>query len=142
MHHYTLGLDRLESSFAENLVIVVDRLTMSWPCALAAMKADIFLGCIRRSVVSNSREVIPPLLLSTRATHLECWVQFWAPSSREIGKLWRRVKGLEDLTCKERAGTLQCGEGTLLLHPYPSPHTFSFDEVTHKKSCSVITCLV
>lgn len=53
MRHYTLGLDRLESSFAENLVIVVDRLTMSWPCALAAMKADIFLGCIRRSVVSN-----------------------------------------------------------------------------------------
>ena len=29
MHHYTLGPDRLESSFAKNLVIVVDKLTVS-----------------------------------------------------------------------------------------------------------------
>jgi len=43
------------------VLFVDDRLTMSQQCALAAEKANVILGCIRRSVGSRSREVLVPL---------------------------------------------------------------------------------
>ncbi|KAK4828522.1 hypothetical protein QYF61_026944 [Mycteria americana] len=65
IHQYVLGVDQLESSFAEkDLRVLVDtKLTMSQQCALVAKKANGILGCIRRSVASRSREVIPPLCI-------------------------------------------------------------------------------
>jgi len=62
MHQYRPEADLLESSSAErDLGVLVDnRLTMSYQCALAAKKANGVLGCIRRSVRSS------PSLLSPR----------------------------------------------------------------------------
>jgi len=67
----TPGTSALEASWLENIsaekeieVLVGKKLTMSQQCILAAKKkANCFLSCIRKSVVSRSRKVI--LLLST-----------------------------------------------------------------------------
>ena len=62
-YQYRLGYDLLERSSAEKDlgVLVDDRLVMSKQCALAAMKANGILGCIRRNTASRSRVVILPL---------------------------------------------------------------------------------
>jgi len=61
-HQYMLGATQLESSFAEKGqgVLVDTRFNMSQQWALAAQKANVTLGCIRRSTASRSREVILP----------------------------------------------------------------------------------
>jgi len=78
MHQYRLEVDRLQSGFAERDlgVLVDDRLTMSQQCALVAKKANGFLGCIKRSVASRSREVLLPLCTGLVRPHLEYSVQF------------------------------------------------------------------
>lgn len=54
-----LGDNQLESSFTEKDagVLVGTRLNMGQECALATMKSNGILGCIRRSVASRSKEV-------------------------------------------------------------------------------------
>jgi len=42
-------------------VLVDDKLTMSWQCALVAKNANGILGCIKKSVASRLREVLLPL---------------------------------------------------------------------------------
>ena len=60
MHQYRLGDDLLErSSVKKDLGVLLDNmLTMSQQCVLVPKKTNGILRCIRKTVVSRSREVI------------------------------------------------------------------------------------
>lgn len=62
-HQYRLRTEQLDCSSAEKtLGVLVDiKLDMSQPCALAAKKANCLLGCMKRIIVSRSRDMNPPL---------------------------------------------------------------------------------
>jgi len=111
MHQYRLGADLLESSSVERDldVLVDDRLTTSQQCALAAKKASVTLGCIKRSVASRSREVLLPLYSALVRPHLEYCIHFWGPQFKKDEELLERVqqratrmmRGLEHLSYEE-----------------------------------------
>jgi len=60
---------------------------MTCQCVLAAQKTDCVLGCIKRSVVSRSREVILPLCSALVRPHLDYCVQLWSPQHRKYTDL-------------------------------------------------------
>ncbi|KFP31597.1 hypothetical protein N325_01431, partial [Colius striatus] len=111
MHQYRLGVELLKSSSAErDLGVLIDtKLAMSQQCTLLAKKADSILGCIKKSVGSRSRKVLP-LYSALVRPHLEYSVQFWAPQLKRDREVLERVhcrvtkmiRGLEHLSYEER----------------------------------------
>lgn len=83
-----LGATQLGScSAGKNLDPGGTRLRRSQECDLPADG----MGCIRKSIVSRSREVILPLCSALMKPHLECCVQFWSPQYRTDTDILQRV---------------------------------------------------
>ena len=70
-----------------------EKLDMSHECALTTQKANHILGCIKRSVVSRSREVILPLFSGLERPHLESCIQLWGSHHRKDMVLLEQVHG-------------------------------------------------
>ncbi|PKU43330.1 hypothetical protein llap_6370 [Limosa lapponica baueri] len=118
MHQYRLGADLLESSSEEKdlRVLADNRMTMSQECALVSKKVNGILGCIKKSVVSRSREVILPLYSALVGLHLEYGVQFWVPQFKKNRELLE--KDIEEIKEKQKEGGFYLASSTLWQIPF------------------------
>ena len=86
-YQYRLGTDLLEISVEERDLglLVNSRMTMNQHCALVAKKVYGILGCIRRGVVSRSREVLLPLYTALVRPYIWNFVPSSGPLSSRRG---------------------------------------------------------
>ena len=83
---------------------------MSQQCEVATKKTNAILGCINRSIVFKSCEVLVPLYSALVRPHLEYCVHFWTPhfkkDANKLEQVQRRVtrmiRGLESKLYEER----------------------------------------
>jgi len=101
----------LRAVLREDLGVMVDKkLNTTQQCALTAQAANCLPDCIKRSMASRSREVIPPLCSTLVRFHLESCIQLWSPQHRKdmdrLERVQRRattmIRGLEHLSTEER----------------------------------------
>jgi len=93
-YQYSLVDEGIESSPSEKVlgVLVNGNLDRSRQCAFTAQKASRILGCIKRSVTSRSREVIPPLYSALLTPHLQSCLQLWSPQHRKEVDLLEQIQ--------------------------------------------------
>ena len=111
-YQYRLWDEGIESSPGEkDLGVLADeKLSMTEQCELAAQKANSILGCVKRSVVSRSREAILLLCSILVRPHLDPCFQLWSPQHRKDMDLldWdqrratKMIQGLEHLSYEDR----------------------------------------
>jgi len=80
---------------------VDEKLDTIWQCALAAQKANRFLGCIKSSVASRLREVILLLCSTLMRPHLESCIKPWGPQYKKVMNLLERVQRRATNTIRE-----------------------------------------
>ncbi|KAJ7413728.1 hypothetical protein WISP_88630 [Willisornis vidua] len=107
-HKSKLGAEWLESNPAERdlEVLISSRLNRNWQCVLEAKQANSFLGSIKHSLISCSKEVIILLCSALVQPHLKHCVQFWASQFNKDVKVFEHfqtmsaklVKGLEGMS--------------------------------------------
>lgn len=70
-----------------------EKLDISQQCALASLKHNYILGCIRRSVARRARKVTLPLYSVLVRPHMENCVQMWSPEYRIDMDLLESMEG-------------------------------------------------
>lgn len=89
-----MGSEWTENSFKEkDSGLLVDKeLKVSQQCALAAQRARGVLGCTKRRVASETREVILPLCSALLIHHLQRCIQPWDSHHRKAVNVLQRVQ--------------------------------------------------
>lgn len=72
---------QIESSPADMSLewLVGKKLSMSWPCAPSAQRANSILGCRKQSVTSRSKEEIVLVSSAFMRLHLDYCIPLWGP---------------------------------------------------------------
>ena len=94
MYQYRLGADLLErSSVWKHMgMLVNNRLALSQQCALVAKKANVIRGCITKSMIGRSREVILPIYCALVRPHVEYCIQLCVPQYKKTWICWNEFR--------------------------------------------------